>query len=157
MSVRPLSSSVRMFNIVSASGVCSTLRESDLEDQARLSFFSSLRTKKSFATISKTRRQCNQRYKSPGAEARCSSQLNMQHSSGIVKNHWTKNESLPSSLPTKTPSLPLCFSLLETNQRKGGDWEEGERERAVERENWDEMREVGGAQLSDPHLPCQPS
>lgn len=76
----------------------------------------------------------------------------MQHSSGIVKNHWTKNESLPSSLPTKTASLPLCFSLFKTNQRKGGDWEEG-----GEGENWDEMREVGGAQLSDPHLPCQPS
>lgn len=50
----------------------------------------------------------------------------MQHSFGIVKNHWSKNESLPSSLPTKMASLPLCLFSIETNQRKGGDWEEGE-------------------------------
>lgn len=70
----------------------------------------------------------------------------MQHSSGIVKNHWTKNEALPSSLPTKTASLPLCFYLFETYQRKGGDWEEGERESNGERElGWDEGGGWGAA------------
>lgn len=86
---------------------------------------------KSFFTISKTRKQHTQRYKSPGA--RCSSELNMQRPSGFVKTHWTKAESLPSSLPTKTASSPLCFALFETNQRKGCGWGVGEVELG-----WDE-------------------
>lgn len=117
-----MSPGVKMLNIVSFPRVHPTLEESDVEEQAGLLvfFFPSLHQKESFSTMFRTRKQCTRRYKSPGAKARCSSQLNMQHSSGIVKTPWTKNKSLSSSLATKTASLPLCFSLFKQsiNQRK---------------------------------------
>lgn len=56
----------------------------------------------------------------------------MQQSSGFVHSHWTKNESFPSSLPTKTASLrPLI-----RDQPKG---------RVREREREKELRGWGAA------------
>lgn len=81
----------------------------------------------SFFIIFKSRKKkCNWRYKSPEAEGRCSPLLNMQHSAGIVKNHWTKNESLPSSQPTNRHlRTPLPLLVVQTYQGRGRDREEG--------------------------------
>lgn len=109
------------------------------------------RKKKAFSLfLNQEKKKCNWRYKSPEAEGRCSPLLNMQHSAGIVKNHWTKNESLPSSQPTNRHlRTPLPLLVVQTYQGRGRDREEGAAEQ-WRRSKWeagDEMRRVGGAQF----------